>query len=87
MRGCSMPVLVVHGREDRMFPVRMAEELHAVCGESAELVVVPDVGHNEPFNRPRLAYWGLILDWLADRRPAGIRSEGDEGLNRAPRYT
>jgi len=75
MRGCSMPVLVVHGGEDRMFTVRMAEELHAVCGERAELVVVPDVGHNEPFNRPRLAYWGLILDWLADRRPAGIRSE------------
>jgi hypothetical protein len=65
MRDCSMPVLVVHGGKDRMFPVRMAEELHAVCGERAELVVVPDVGHNEPFNRPRLAYWGLILDWLA----------------------
>jgi pimeloyl-ACP methyl ester carboxylesterase len=73
MRGCSIPVLVVHGEEDRMFPVKMAEELHSVCGESAELVIVPDVSHNEPFNRPRLAYWGLILDWLAAGEHDGER--------------
>lgn len=65
LRGCSLPILVVHGGADRTFPVKLAEELHSHCGEHAELVVVPGVAHNEPFNRPRLAYWGPILDWIA----------------------
>ena len=64
LRGCSLPVLVVHGERDRMFPVKMAAELAACCGENAELRVVPGVAHNEPFQRPKLAYWGVILDWI-----------------------
>jgi hypothetical protein len=74
LRGCSLPILVVHGGADRTFPVKLAEELHAHCGEHAELVIVPKLGHNEPFNRPRLAYWGPILDWLA---AAEVGKSGD----------
>lgn len=68
MRGCSLPVLVVHGEEDRTFPVELGEELHAHCGANAELLIVPDLSHNEPFSRPRLAHWGPILEWLAAAR-------------------
>jgi pimeloyl-ACP methyl ester carboxylesterase len=65
LRDCTRPVLVVHGEKDRMFPVTLGEELHAVCGEHAEFLVIPEQGHNEPFRRPTLAYWGPILEWLA----------------------
>ena len=68
LRHCSVPVLVVHGERDALFPVRMAEELAALCGSGAELLVVPRLGHNEPFYKPRMAYWGLILSRLV--RPA-----------------
>jgi hypothetical protein len=61
LRNCRVPVLVVHGEKDRLFPVRVAEELIACCGPQAELVVVPKLAHNEPFNRPRLSYWGPIV--------------------------
>lgn len=64
LRGCPVPVLVVHGEEDRMFPVRMAAELIAFCGSQSELVIVPKVAHNQPFRRPQLSYWGLIISWL-----------------------
>jgi alpha-beta hydrolase superfamily lysophospholipase len=65
MRGCDVPVLVVHTEEDRLFPVAMGRELHAHCGDGAEFLVIPGHSHNEPFNRPRIAYWGPVVRWLA----------------------
>ena len=62
--GCTLPVLVVHGERDRMFSVQMAAELASACGAHVELMIVPDLTHNEPFSRPRLAYWGRIVSWL-----------------------
>jgi len=64
LRDCSVPVLVVHGEKDGLFPVRMASEIAACCGADSELVVVPNLTHNEPFYKPRLAYWGAILSRL-----------------------
>lgn len=64
LRNCPVPVLVVHGEEDRLIPVRMASELITFCGSQSELVIVPKLSHNEPFNRPQLSYWGLIVSRL-----------------------
>lgn len=66
LRDCRMPILVVHGEKDRLFPVRMATELAACC--EAETMIVPRVGHAEPYHRPRLEYWLPIIEWL--ERPA-----------------
>jgi hypothetical protein len=62
LRGCGVPVLVVHGERDRLFPVRMAEELAACC--CAETIMVPNLRHAEPYFHPQMVYWGPILDWL-----------------------
>jgi pimeloyl-ACP methyl ester carboxylesterase len=62
---CPVPVLVVHGEKDPLFPVKMAEELAGYCGSKAELVIVPKLTHNQPFYRPELAYWGVVISWLA----------------------
>jgi hypothetical protein len=62
--ACAIPVLIVHGEKDRLFPVEMAEELTACCGSKSELVIVPMLSHNEPFYRPQLSYWGRITSWL-----------------------
>lgn len=62
LRDCSLPVLVVHGERDRLFPVRMAAELAACCG--ARSIIVPRLGHAEPYHRPRIEYWGPIVAWL-----------------------
>jgi pimeloyl-ACP methyl ester carboxylesterase len=71
LKHCRVPVVIVHGARDRMFPVRMAAELAGTCGENAELVVVPDVAHNEPFYRPRMAFWGVIISRLIGEDVAG----------------
>lgn len=61
---CSIPVLVVHGEKDRLFPVRMAAELAADCRSPSEFITVPRLSHNEPFHCPRMAYWRQISSRL-----------------------
>lgn len=61
LRSCSIPVLIVHGEKDRLFPVRMAEELAEICGSNCELAIVPGASHNDPFYHPRQSYWGEIV--------------------------
>jgi uncharacterized protein len=64
LRGCRIPVLVVHGEEDRLFPVALGRALHEACGAGAEWLLAPGYRHNEPFNQPRLDYWEPILRWI-----------------------
>lgn len=65
LRGCNLPVLIVHGEKDRLFPVAMARDLAALCGANARLVVVPDTAHNQPFRKPHLDFWGPVISHLA----------------------
>jgi len=62
---CRLPVLIVHGERDQVFPLRMASELAAYCASKAEIVVVPDTAHNQPFRKPHFNYWGPIIDWVS----------------------
>ena len=64
LRGCRIPVLVVHGSEDQLFPVALGRALYEACGPGAEWLLVPGYGHNQPFNQPQLDYWEPILRWI-----------------------
>jgi alpha-beta hydrolase superfamily lysophospholipase len=72
LRDCRLPVLVVHGEKDRLFPVRMATELAECC--RAETIIVPKLGHAEPYYRPRVAYWGPIVAWIEGGAAAEARA-------------
>ena len=76
LQGCSLPVLVVHGERDPLFPVRLAAELHACCGPHAKLIIVPELSHAQPYYRPELRYWGPILAWL-ESQPGALPKTGD----------
>lgn len=62
LRDCSIPVLVVHGEKDRLFPVKMATELAECC--RAETMIVPKLGHAEPYYKPQAKYWVPIVEWM-----------------------
>lgn len=64
LRGCRLPVLIVHGERDRTFPVAMAHRLAEWAGPSADLVIAPGHRHNEPFYRPQMTFWGPVAEWL-----------------------
>jgi len=62
--ACNLPVLVVHSTHDWLFPVEMAHDLVAMCSGNARLLLMPGLGHNEPFYKPTLSYWGPICSFL-----------------------
>ena len=64
LKNCPIPVVIVHGEKDPLFPVQMAADLASACGDNAELIVVTNLSHNEPFYKPRLSYWNLIISRL-----------------------
>ena len=64
LRRCSLPVLVLHCENDRLFPSQMASKLASVCGERARLVIVPNQRHNDPFYRPLSQYWDHVISIL-----------------------
>jgi uncharacterized protein len=47
VRRLAAPLLVVHGREDRVLPLAMAEEVFAAAPEPKRLVVVEGLRHGE----------------------------------------
>jgi pimeloyl-ACP methyl ester carboxylesterase len=61
LRDCRVPVLVVHGENDRLFPVQMARDLASCCPGPVELLIIRNVTHNQPFRKPDLSYWGPII--------------------------
>jgi hypothetical protein len=69
LHGCALPVLVVQGEKDRLFPVQMARDLVSRCGPNVRLLVVPNMAHNQPFRRLDLSYWGPIVSFLTSCHP------------------
>jgi hypothetical protein len=61
LRQCASNIIVVHGLEDRVFPAKMASELASSPAAPAELLLVPNLRHNEPFYHPTLSYWGAVI--------------------------
>jgi len=61
LRDCRVSVLIVHGENDRLFPVQMARDLAACCLTPAEVVIVPNLRHSQPFRKPELTFWGPII--------------------------
>ena len=66
LSGCSLPILIVHGDQDRLFPLQMAHELVSCCAGRAELLVLPSRSHNDPFYNPQPEYWSPIIHWLLE---------------------
>ena len=65
LANCRLPVLIVHGEKDRLFPVKMASELAGYCTPPAKVLLVPGASHNQPFRRPQVNYWGPIVAWVS----------------------
>jgi pimeloyl-ACP methyl ester carboxylesterase len=64
LRSCPLPILIVQGDRDRLFPMQMGHDLATCCSGRADLLVLPARSHNEPFYHPQMHYWGPIISWL-----------------------
>ncbi len=65
LKQCSIPVLVVQGDRDRLFPVAMGHALAEAAGEWGELVVIGGMGHADLHRKVRAEHWQPILARIA----------------------
>ena len=57
----QLPVCVLHSTGDRLFPMAMPQKIVAASNGVAELVVIENLAHNEPFLKAVGGYWEPIL--------------------------
>jgi pimeloyl-ACP methyl ester carboxylesterase len=60
----TVPVLVLHGSLDSLFPPGIAHQLGSNCNSPCEVIVVAGLSHNGPMYRPNIAYWSLVTSRL-----------------------
>ncbi|MEU4343818.1 alpha/beta hydrolase [Nocardia sp. NPDC023852] len=63
IRALRAPVLIMHGDQDELLPLRHAERLYAAAREPKRLVVFPGAGHNDLILVGGSAWYGLVRDW------------------------
>jgi uncharacterized protein len=77
MERVQMPVWVVHSDGDRLFPLEMPRRITEACGRWGELIVVPGLGHDEPYLTAANAYWRPVLERI-------LASPGRSGPDASP---
>ena len=60
LEGCAVPVLFIHGEDDRFVPCSMGEENYRSCASDKELFTVPGAGHGLAFLVDRDGYCAAV---------------------------
>lgn len=69
LRVGKLPVLVVHGEQDALFPSALAKAIHAAAAQAdrgAQLAIVPGYTHNAGYLLVPPDYWAPVLKFMAD---------------------
>ena len=45
VKNAKVPILIIHGEDDRFVPCEMGRAIHRACPDGAEIVTFPDAGH------------------------------------------
>jgi alpha-beta hydrolase superfamily lysophospholipase len=69
---CKLPVLVVHGERDKLFPVEMGRRLARAAGEQGTFASIPEMGHADLHAEDRTSDWQYLVEWL---QRASIKTE------------
>lgn len=64
VRQTSIPILLIHGEDDRFVPCEMSRKIYAACRAMAELVIVPDAGHGLSYFTDTALYEKSFRDFL-----------------------
>ena len=65
--GRGTPILVLHGSQDEIAPMRMGRELFEAANEPKQWVEISGAHHNDtPYVDPA-RYWGFFLRFWVER--------------------
>lgn len=63
VKHCKIPVLLIHGDDDRFVPYQMSEEIYRNCASEKKLLIVKNAGHGLGYLEDSKAYLDA-MDWL-----------------------
>lgn len=66
VKKSSIPTLFIHGDEDAMIPVQMAEELYNAAACEKQLLIIEGAGHAQSQDKAPERYYGTIEKFLND---------------------
>ena len=64
VENSRIPILYIHGAEDRMISVEMTYELYRNTGSPKELLIVDGAGHTQAMDADPVLYYGKIRQFL-----------------------
>mgnify|MGYP003530163491 FL=1 len=70
--GINMPLLVVHGLDDRYVPPRFSEQLFNAAAEPKRLLLVPGASHNNSMSRGGQTYRKALDSLIQPKPPAQV---------------
>lgn len=63
VQSLPMPLLFIHGEDDRIVPVRMSQSLYDAATSAKKLLLVPDAGHNNVAEVSGRTYLETVKDF------------------------
>lgn len=63
LQECEVPVLFIHGTDDRFVPIEMTYENYKACTAPKRLLVVPGAGHGMSYFLDREGYEAAVLQF------------------------
>jgi len=64
VKHTRIPILLIHGEDDRFVPCDMSRQIYANCRGAAELVIIPNAGHGISYFVDRTTYHSVFSDFL-----------------------
>ncbi|MBP5308555.1 MAG: alpha/beta hydrolase [Clostridia bacterium] len=64
VKNCKIPVLILHGEDDRFVPTEMGRRIYAACASDKRLFTVPGAGHGLSFIIDREGYEKTVTGFL-----------------------
>jgi hypothetical protein len=75
LKRLTVPLLIVHGKEDRIVPLSMGQAVYAAASGPKEIVIFPGAGHSDHYN---FGSYDAIYDWIARLRSGRISVSKEE---------
>lgn len=64
VRHAKVPILLIHGEDDRFVPCEMSHNIYKNCASPARLHTFPGAGHGLSYMTDPLRYEAVVLDFL-----------------------
>ena len=64
VKRTTVPILIIHGDDDRFVPCQMSQEIYDACSSDKTLVIIPKAGHGISYIIDRPKYEKSVKDFL-----------------------